>query len=1383
MKRTLIILQFFLFINSNAQKLDFTFESIKKGISKTAITDIIQDNSNFIWIGSVGTGLYKFDGNDYVNYKHDLQNVNSLSNNRVEDILIDSNDRLWVATENGLNLYDRDLDQFKKIEFDSSNKGEEHILSLEEDSSRNLLIGTNGLGIFKLNLDSFQVVKINNSMSNERGEFLKINSIEHTPKGKTFVGTNHGLKEIDFFNNKLIKSRLFINENNSFEYPIEKLFIDKQNRLWIGSMLYNGIFKCELSDDVNNNIIKIDNYRFTKKKIMCFEQLADNSLLIGTENDGLFHIDENGNIINNYVADSSDEKSILHNSIWSLYRDKEKRIWLGYYNSGVAVCDPLYDKFNHIKSIRNNDNSLKIGSVVSLLNKDDNFIWIALDGGGIDIYNKTSKYISHVNKENTDLYSGLTSDYIETLFKDSKGNIWVGSWDKGIYFLKKGSKRFVNISVSNNSGLESNTIMSFAEDSKGIIWIGSFFKGLHSYNPKTRKITRYSSDKFLDKNIETADIRNIVVDKNDDVWIGSSIGLYKIVKKKNNSFEVLSLGERMSEEYNNPADTNLILSLMEDSTGNIWIGTQGAGLCKYDIKEDDFFWYNKITGLEEENIASIIQERNNIFWVSGNRGLTKIDLENNNFINYTYEEGLLSNDYNFGSVLKDFNNNLYFGNVNGVDYFNPTDLNKNLNSPSLYLNGFKIFNQDVIPNEENSPITKVISETDKIILNNSQSVFTLEYAGVNFTRPEKNQYAYYLEGYETDWNYVGKKRSATYTNLNAGKYIFKLKSANNDGVWNEEPLELNIEVLPAWWKSNAAIFIYVSFFLFGVYLLNYLTKKRIKQKELLNAEILQRQQKDELNKRKIQFFTNISHEFRTPLTLILNPLKDILSDQDLILPQNIKNKLIIVNKNTNRLYRLINELMDFRKLDLKKMKVRAELINLIDFTNEILLYFKEEANKKNILLGVDADTPDISVWGDRSMLEKIIFNLISNAIKITPEGGAINVDLSLNPKALILPLLDKMNYADVIEISISDTGPGLKKSQLSKIFERFYQVERDNKTYFGGTGIGLEVVQSFVELHKGKIDVESEINKGTTFKIYLPSGNSHFDSKELIESIENTDLSIEKELYISPQLIENKIENEQEVLNAKTKKILLVEDNNELRDYLKSELSKEYKVYEAINGVQGVKVAKEKFPDLIITDIIMPEMNGFDFCRVIKTDSSTSHIPILMLTAKTSVENRIEGLEIGADAYMVKPFDLKLLKLRLNQLITSRQLVFDKYFGKISGSNDLSNTTSLDKEFIQRLLEYINVRISDPNLSVEDLSSELNLSRSQLYRKVKALTGQTVNEFIRRIRLERAKQIIENGSANISQTCYEVGFATPSYFSKCFKAYFGMLPTEVKVKV
>ena len=609
-----------------------------------------------------------------------------------------------------------------------------------------------------------------------------------------------------------------------------------------------------------------------------------------------------------------------------------------------------------------------------------------------------------------------------------------------------------------------------------------------------------------------------------------------------------------------------------------------------------------------------------------------------------------------------------------------------------------------------------------------------------------------------------------------------MKAANNDGVWNEEPKSLAITILPPWWRTHWALFGYLLLFFLVLYMLNRMVQERIRQKQMISNERETRKQKEELNEKKFQFFTNISHEFRTPLTLIINPLEDILRNKNLNIPEIVKTKLKTVHKNTDRLHRLINELLDFRKLELDKVRVKASRINLVLFIKNTISHFKEEVLAKQINLSVDADSPGIPVWGDGSMLEKIFFNLLSNAIKITPNGGSINVEVQLKQEKIIMPLVDAHKAIGVVEITNSDSGPGIDEEQVNKIFERFYQVENLNNTYYGGTGIGLEVVKSFVHLHKGNIEVKSELGKGTSFSIYLPLGKDHFNKNQLafnVEEIKEIEDNVVKEYDIEKT-------TKQETTTQKDKStvihsLLIVEDNLELQTYLKQELISEYNIYTATNGFEGFEMATKMLPDVILTDVIMPEMDGFEFCKKIKSDIKTSHIPLLMLTAKARIDNRMEGVELGADAYMVKPFNLRLLKLRLAQLITSRKLIFDKYYSEISELHENVKTTSIDKEFIEKVLNHINDNISDPNLNVEMLATKMNLSKSQFYRKIKALTNQTANEFLRNIRLQKAKQILELGSATVGEVSYKVGFASHSYFTKCFKNYYGVLPTSIEV--
>ncbi|WP_406685169.1 response regulator [Seonamhaeicola sp. MEBiC1930] len=1360
---------------------DFEFFNVKKNISNIGICTITQDQYGFIWIGTNGSGLSKFDGIDYTTYKHHLKDSTSLSSSLIFCSYIDKNNNLWFGTEEGLNLYDREKDCFKRIPIKelTTKKSNVSIRSFQGDNNGNLFIGTYSQGLFILNLNTLNVTKVDSQDFNPDNP-LEIHSLKSDKNGTIYAGTNRGLKEYDEKTNSLKLSLIRTVEGvKIIKDPIQSLYYDNNENLWVGTVS-NGIYKISELKNTNDGVYEVSQYKISENRILHMINLPDGSLMCGTENDGLFHIDSKGNIVKHYSADKENEKSILANSVWYLFLDRNERIWIGYYNAGISIYDKLHDKFDNIESLHKNTNSLQIGSVTAIAKDDlDNF-WISMDGGGIDVVDPTLSFFRNISTKNNNFISGLTDDYVESLFFDKNQNLWAGTWNKGLYYLKKGTTKFINYNIANTSGgLQSNNFLSIDEDSKGNIWFATWDKGLHSYNIKTKQFTHHDSEEFAKHGIPNCYARKVLIDKEDNLWLGTvTNGLFKIIQSADGKFNIQSLADRMAGKFSNYTTANHVLSIYQSKDGAIWIGTRGAGLCKYNPKDDTFSWYNKLNGVESDNITSIIEDSINNIWISSNSGISKLDFSTGIFKQYTEKDGLLSNDYNINATFIDNKKNLYFGNYLGIDFFNPSNIITNNIVPALYLTDFKLFNKTVTPNKDNSPIQAVIGETKNLTLDHTQSVFTIEYTGVNFTRPEKNNYAYYLEGYEESWNYVGQKRSATYTNLDHGEYTFKLKASNNDGIWNETPLELKIKILPPWWKTNWAIFIYGILFLTSIYLLNYLTQNRIKEKQLIKNERLQRQQKDELNKKKIQFFTNISHEFRTPLTLIMNPLKDIINNKELNLPQNIKNKHAIINKNTDRLYRLINELMDFRKLELNKMNVRAIKINLIDFTKNIVSYFKEEANNKNILLTVDTDNPDLMVWADNKMLEKIIFNLLSNAIKITPEGGAINIDLLSTEFLYNLPLVNKDEPVKAVEIIISDTGPGLEKDEISKIFERFYQAEKQSKTYFGGTGIGLEVVQSFVKLHKGEIEVLSEVGLGTSFKILLPTGNNHFNDDQIILD-ESTEFLKNDDFSFAPSV--NIVQQEDEDLEmTKQHTVLIVEDNVELREYLKLELTNQYKVLIASNGSDGLKIAKETFPDVIITDVVMPEIDGMEFCKQIKSNISTSHIPVLMLTAKAKVEDRIEGIETGADAYMVKPFNIRLLKLRLAQLITSRQLIFNKYFSVISELPEDVNSTPLDKEFIENVLNHINENIGDPNLNVETLASQLNLSRSQFYRKIKALTNQTASEFLRNIRLKKAKQILEMGETNISKVCYSIGFSSHSYFTKCFKNYFGILPTEVK---
>ncbi|MCD0469977.1 two-component regulator propeller domain-containing protein [Flavobacterium sp. JAS] len=1374
-----ILLCFFSIINclfSQGKFDSYQFRGIQETTTKRAISSIIQDKNGFIWIGTNGKGLYRYDGVNYFGYEYDKK-PGSINSNFIYATFIDSNNNLWVGTDDGLCLYNRDLDNFTKINIgDVIRKGYDEPITVKtiiQDNNGNLILGTYGFGLFKLNIKTLKAALIPSKVL-DKFNFLIKSSVKNK-HGIIYLGTSYGLLELDL-NGKLKQVYKDKFKREPLLDDIENLVIDKFGYIWLGTT-ESGLIK--IKPETDN--YQFESYAITKNKILSIIESSHDYIICGTENDGLLVVNYKGQVLQKYLHSKYNDFSLKSNSVWSLFEDKEKRLWLGYFNKGLGVFDKPNNKFNSLESQVNNDNSLQTGYVTSVLKDKKGNLLISNEGGGLDIYNLTNKSYIHVNKNNQSYYSGLDAADIQTIFIDSKQNIWIGSWDRGIYFLKNGTTRFINYNTANTSGLKSNRIFSFSEDSKGRIWIGTFIKGLHYFDNKSNTFIHCESKSFTDNALDNAFIRKVFVDSDNVLWIGTILGLYQVSLKDDSDFKVTNMRDAMFKDKTKYNSIQTILSIYESNDKTIWIGTDGEGLFNYNKKDKTFSNYNNFPGFKEKSVRAIISDNNGSLWISGGSGLTKLDFKNKKSTNFTKDDGLVDNDFNNNAVFKGGNGELYFGSYEGVNYFNPNEIKKTEKAPKLYFSDFKLFNKSVKPNEDSSPLTKVIAQTNEIVLNYTQSVFTIEYVGINYNYSKKNQYAYYLQGFEKDWNYVGNNRTATYTNLAPGDYVFKVKSANADGSWSNTPLELKIKILPPWWKTFWAYLLYTSILVFLIIYLNKIYQNRFKAKQAILLEKEKNIQSEKLNNKKLQFFTNISHEFRTPLTLIINPLEDILRSKN-VSPE-IHNKLKIVHKSSDRLSRLINELMDFNKLEFNKISLQAKKIEVVAFTQGIIGYFDEEAAARNITINFESAFEELEDWLDPKMLEKILFNIISNAFKFTPDNGSITISIAKSD--LDNSLLITGNRVPSFSITITDTGSGIHKKDLKRIFDRFYQVNNVNKDYYGSTGIGLEVVKEFVELHKGRIDVESQVGEGTKFMVTFPLGKSLYKKSEIINEIFKTEKTKNHFLTESVnhssdeddetnQTIENDV-----VETAKPYTVLIVEDNPELRNYLKHELSKLYKVIAAENGQKGYELAVQKLPDLIITDVIMPVMDGLQLCKNIKGDLKTSHIPLLMLSAKAMVKDRLEGIDSGADMYLSKPFELDILKSSLAQLITSRQIMFKKFYSGIT-KDGKEKTTSLDNDFIQKILHFINENISEPELTVELLSSKIFLSRSQLYRKIKTLTGVSVNEFIRNVRLEKAKQLIEKGNNNINEISYKVGFTSPSYFTKCYKIKYGHLPTQEK---
>ena len=1361
-----IVILFFLVNNLFSQNTfeNYQFRLVNKESSKSGIYTIAQDQFGIMWMGTNGAGLYKFDGVNYVSYEQNSNVKNSINSNLIYVTYVDVRNRLWVGTDEGLCLYNRDLNSFESIDIQKKVNKETviSVKSIIEDNNGNLFLGTFNGGLLKLNIKTRAVTSIKLDVPNH-SNFL-INSLVKDKKGVIYLGTNFGLKVFDQVKNE-VKKVTANNDGQILSGNIVSMFLDNRENLWIGNG-YKGLVKVNLTSK------QAFSYPITKKRIMSILATDSKTILCATENDGLIIVNDQGVVQEKYVNSKFNVRSLSSNSVWSLFLDKERRIWLGYYNKGLGVFDKINSKVNIIESLPGNPQSLQTNCVTGIAKDHEGQLWISMEGGGVDVYSPVTKKFKHINKSDASFYSGLTNDNITKVFIDKKDNIWLASWNEGVFLLKKGSRNFINYNTKNTPNLASDNIMSIAEDSRGVIWIGTFAKGLHYYTPSDGQFHYCNSKPFY--NVMSRDIRSVMVDSDDAVWVGSTTGLYKVATKDFVTFSVVSFRDKMSEKLKNHKSTHTINTLYEAKNKEIWIGTDGAGLFSYNKKTDSLKWFINFKGLHEKSISSIVESNDGGIWLSGKKGITRLDLKNGTTFNYSIYDGLLGNDFNNNSVLKDEKGVLYFGGYEGLNYFNPTNLVRSKKQLPIYFTDLKLFNKSVGPLEKNSPLVKVISQTKKIILRHDQSVFTIDFIAVNYSFPARNEFAYYLEGFEDSWNYVGNKRSATYTNLAPGNYIFKVKAAEKNGVWSHKLLELKIEILPPWWKTSFAYLFYTLLVLAAIYFSNQYYQNRFKEKQIIEFEKTKAVQIEKLNNKKLQFFTNISHEFRTPLTLILNPLGDILRNYSSDLPDNVLKKLQTIQKSSDRLSRLINELMDFNQLQFNKMTLQLQLIEVVSFTREIVSYFEEEALSRGIQLQFESNKTALKDWIDPKMFEKIIFNVISNAFKVTPDKGKITVKIAVNNELMPFPLIDSGTDYPSFEIIVEDTGSGLDKKDIKKIFDRFYQVNNLNKAYYGSTGIGLEVVRGFVELHKGIIEVESELRVGTTFKLLFPIGKEFFNESEILLE----EFKKEKKMSFTPIVEKDEMQSEEkEEKQDRTYTILIVEDNVELRNYLKNELKKEYKVLVAENGQVGLELAFQKLPDLILTDVIMPVMNGLELCKNIKADLKTSHIPLMMLSAKALIKDRLEGIDSGADMYLSKPFDMDILRSSLVQLINSRQIMFNKFYNGITPKAK-EKTTTLDNDFIKNVLTYINENISELELSVEDLASKVYLSRSQLYRKIKTLTGVSVNEFIRNVRLEKAQELIELGNDNMTEISYKVGFSSPSYFTKCYKDKYGYLPTH-----
>lgn len=1133
---------------------------------------------------------------------------------------------------------------------------------------------------------------------------------------------------------------------------------DKQGIIWVGTEQGLSRLHPDGSGFRNYAHKEADTATISSSLIHCIGDGEDGTLWVGTER-GLNILDIKTGAITKSVYDYRNVHGLTSEGIKSIYIDRRGICWLGTIRGGINKYDRNLNLFNLISSNPFDPFGLNAPVVTSFAEQQDGQIFVGTEGGGLCLFDPRSKQFKHINLRSQ--RPGSDNHLVIRSLKITTDNrLLIGTISDGLFVFKPYDGTYKQLLRGNRPDeLNSNEIYCIREDSKGNWWLGTNGAGIDIMNKSGRVICRYTptptdaTDKKLPFN---GFIRDIVEDNDGEIWIATHGGGMAKYNLQTSSFTVYTT-------MNSRLPNDKVLSVLQDHRGYIWACTFGGGLCEVNKKTGKLSVFSEEEGLQNNSVYKIVEDHAGLLWVSSNKGLSSLEPVSKKINNYNYYNGVQRNNFFPGAGLLTKSGAVYFGGLEGFNYINPQYLRKNENIPAVILTDLKISNQSVSPSTD-GPINENISVAHEINLGVKQN-FALSYVGLNYTAPGQNQYAYKLDGFDKDWNFVGSSTVAHYTNLDPGSYIFRIKASNNDGIWSKGNTTIRVIIHPPFWRTLYAYVFYGIFFASLVLYLRHKSIEKIKRRFKLEQVRKEEERLHEIDQLKIKFLTNLSHEFRTPISLILGPLDKLISQEENVWRSA---HLKMIKRNGKRLLNLVNQLLDFRKMEEHELKLQTTEGELISFVRDVFDSFRDLAERKKIAFIFHPYIDNLSVWFDRDKIERILFNLLSNAFKFTLEGGRITLLVEQTVKDPRAP--DKV----WVLIKVTDSGIGIAPDKKEKIFERFFQNATSASILNQGSGIGLSITKEFVSMHGGKIEVESEEGKGTSFKVYLPFTCRQYSEIMLSPAGLLFENSVQEPLARQPD-----IESKADVPEASNlPALLLVEDNDDFRFYLKENLRLYYKVFEAANGKEGWQKALSVHPQLIVSDISMPYMDGIELCKKLKADKRTNHIPVILLTALTGEKEQLKGLETGANDYITKPFNFELLNSKIKNLLTLKDTFKSTFSRQINVLVPTQEVQPENEKLLGNLMLYLEENLADKQLSVEMISRHLGMSRSTLYNKLFELTGQTPVEYIRSIKLDKAMFLLEKSNMNIAQIAYSVGFATPKYFAKSFKAKFNILPSD-----
>jgi signal transduction histidine kinase/ligand-binding sensor domain-containing protein/DNA-binding response OmpR family regulator len=1181
--------------------------------------------------------------------------------------------------------------------------------------------------------------------------------------GLLWVGTQNG--GLNVF--QVIKGEVVSVIQNLTKQPLPSdnircLAEDKFGNIWIGTSRGLVVYLRQ-----ENKFFSFSNSKFPVSSMSISSLLTDSNdnLWIGSQGAGLYQVDLrqfNTRTISDFVVSpikNLKDFDISTRGIQSIYEDKDRNIWIGTYGDGIFLMSSVNENFVSIQKRIYSNEAVSYVSFYGMTYDHDGNLWFGTDGNGIYKSDVNGKTLQHFTAENRS--SGLTDNAILSALCDSKGRLWFGTYSQGLFRFDKASNAFVHYNYRESfkkSG--GNDVRVIFEDSNHNIWVGTNRGGLCIVNETERS---YGNPTHFTTAFANGDVRSIAEDKNGNLWIGFyGDGLHRY-----------SLTSQKSQQHlSQTLKSDIINSIKVDRTGNIWLGTGGAGLYQFNPQNNQVKLFTEKEGLANNTIYAVLIDNSDNVWVSNNAGISKLDITANKIVNYTVSDGLQEGQFNPGSALYNrLGGFMCFGGTLGMNLFYPEQVKPNQKKPEVLLSGFSLFNKPVNVNDSidgESILKQVISKTDEIILNHDQNVITFDFVGLNYSFPENNLYSYKLEGLDEDWNYVGNQRTATYRYLNPGEYTFKVRAADAESVWTSDHASVRLVIRNPFWRTPLAYALYVLSIAAIGFLVYVFQRKQIHLRRRLKIEKNQRKYERQLVQQKLSFFTEISHEFKTPLTLMIGPLEEMLAKESGLTPTGRKLKLVY--RNAHKLLNLINKLLDYRKIESGNIVLKVREANLVSFIEEIFISFKELASHKNIKFNFAPAEQEILTWFDKEKLEMVLNNLISNSFKYIGKGDEITITVSRQ-------ISEKYPKGRAV-IKIRDNGIGIPKKHLGNIFDWFHRGETSGTM---SSGIGLSLAKKLVHLHRGEIFVDSVEGSGATFSIKLPLGKNHFKPEELMPDAKGEDLieALQSSLTVRDGTLQSAIEDE--VLNKKGfKSVLIVEDEEEIRQFLREYFEKSYRIFEAANGKEALEVASQVHPDIIISDIMMPEMDGIDFCKAIKNNIRTSHIPIILLTAKSSITHHKEGIGTGADAYITKPFSPEILELTVHNLLQSCENLMRFYRNLFTQENGNARKEgeTIDEKFLHSIYKILKDNLDKPDFNVNELCDALNMSRSLVYKKIKTLTGLSPLEYVRSLRLQEAAKLLRTKQYKIFEVVYMVGFTDAKYFRKCFIKEFGFSPSD-----